>query len=165
VISVISPDTNYLHKITLPYMGRVKLKFPDENPLFTTTIAVRVGDLNYGNHVGNDSILSIIHEARMLLLWSKGYSEMDAAGVSLIMADVMIAYKGESFYGDMLSVAVYATEISAHSFDLLYLITTDRDGEKTVIAHAKTGMVCFNYDSRKVVEVTGELRKLLSADK
>ena len=47
-------------------MGRVKIKFPAENPLFITTIHVRIGDINYGGHVGNDAILSIIHEARGL---------------------------------------------------------------------------------------------------
>src|ERR1700709_550454 len=107
-------------------MGRVKLKFPDENPLFTATIPVRIGDINYGGHVGNDAILSIIHEARMQMLDSKGYSEMNAGGNSMIMADVMIAYKGESFYGDVLIVNIYAEEITEHSFDLLYHISAIR---------------------------------------
>ena len=142
-------------------MARVKLKFPDEKPLFTTTIPVRVGDLNYGNHVGNDSILSIIHEARMQFLRNYGYDEMNAAGVSLIMADVMIAYKGESFYGDNLSVKLYAEELTEYSFDLLYHISTLRDGKQTSIAHGKTGMVCFDYKSREIAGMTKELMHLL----
>ena len=140
---------------------RVKLKFPAEKPLFTTTIPVRVGDLNYGNHVGNDSILSIIHESRMQLLYSHGYDEMNAGGVGLIMADVMIAYKGESFYGDDLAVNVYAEEITEYSFSLLYHISTWRNSMQSDIAHAKTGMVCFDYRIRKIVEMTNELKHLL----
>ena len=143
-------------------MSRVKLKFPDEKPLFETTIPVRIGDLNYGNHVGNDAVLSIIHEARVQLLYSGGYSELNAGGVSLIMADVMIAYKGESFYGDALSVKIYATEVTAHSFDLLYHISTIRNGRQIVIAHAKTGMACFDYDTRRVVAMTDDLRQFLT---
>jgi len=143
-------------------MSRVKIKFPDEIPLFTTTIPVRVGDLNYGNHVGNDAMLSIMHEARMQLLCSRGYSEMDAGGVSLIMADVMVAYKGESFYGDNLQVKIYAEEITEHSFDLLYHISTIRNGQKVIIAHAKTGMVCFDYESRKIVAMTNKLMQFIS---
>lgn len=142
-------------------MARVKIKFPDENPLFITTIPVRVGDLNYGNHVGNDSVLSIIHEARMQLLQSKGYTEMAAGGISLIMADVMIAYRGESFYGDELSVMIYAEELTEVSFDLLYRITTIRNTNTVEIAHAKTGMVCFDYTSRKVVSITADLKSFL----
>ena len=142
-------------------MGRVKLKFPDEKPLFTATIPVRVGDLNYGNHVGNDAILSIIHEARMQFLRMHGYSEMNAGGVGLIMADAMIAYKGESFYGDILTVAVYSDDISERSFDLLYKITAIRNGEIATIAHAKTGMVCFDYQERRIVLMNEALKNLL----
>ena len=64
-------------------MGRVKLKFPDNNPLFTTAIYVRIGDINFGGHVGNDAILSIIHEARVQMLRSHGYDELNAGGNSL----------------------------------------------------------------------------------
>jgi YbgC/YbaW family acyl-CoA thioester hydrolase len=142
-------------------MGRVKLQFPAYNPLFTATIPVRIGDINYGNHVGNDSILSIIHEARMLMLRHHGYSEMNAAGNAMIMADVMIAYKGESFYGDTLIVKVFAEEITASTFNLLYHISVVRDGKTSDIAHAKTGMVCFDYATRKIVAMTAELKQFL----
>jgi acyl-CoA thioesterase FadM len=59
----------------------------------------------------------------MQWLHSSGYTEMNAAGNSLIMADVMIAYKNEGFYGDQLEVKLYATELSAKTFDLLYHIS------------------------------------------
>ncbi|HYD22457.1 MAG TPA: thioesterase family protein [Flavipsychrobacter sp.] len=143
-------------------MGRVKIKFPIEKPLFQATIPVRISDINYGNHLGNDSLLSIIHESRMQLLSQWGYDELNAAGTSLIMADVMIAYKGEAFYGDTLTVDIYAEGITAHSFDLLYHIKTKRDNKEQDIAHAKTGMICFNYNERKIDVVTGELKKLLT---
>ena len=142
-------------------MSRVKLKFPAENPLFTTTISVRISDINYGGHVGNDAILSIIHEARLQMLCNFGYNEMNAGGNSLIMADVMIAYKDESFYGDALTIKIYAEEITTYSFDLLYHISTLRNGVQADIAHAKTGMVCFDYQERKIVPMTDELRTLL----
>ena len=143
-------------------MGRVKIKFPAENPLFTTIIPIRIGDINYGGHVGNDAMLSIIHEARMLMLCSNGYTEMNAGGNSMIMADVMIAYKGEAFYGDTLTVHIYAEEIMERTFDLLYHITTIRSGIPTDITHAKTGMVCFDYEARKVAQMTDELKNYLT---
>jgi acyl-CoA thioesterase FadM len=142
-------------------MARVKLKFPIDNILFTAKISVRIGDINYGGHVGNDAILSIIHEARVEMLASKGYDEMNAGGNSLIMADVMIAYKGEAFYGDILTVNIYAEDITQHTFDLLYDISTVRNGEHLEIAHAKTGMVCFYYDTKKIATMTDALKALL----
>lgn len=143
-------------------MSRVKIKFPSDNPLFTCTVPVRIGDVNYGGHVGNDAILSIIHEARVQLLANFGFSEMDAGGVGLIMGDVAIAYKGEAFYKDILSVAIYATEFTSVSFDLLYKIDTVRDGNPQAIAHAKTGMVCFDYEQRKVASVPEGLKTVFS---
>ena len=142
-------------------MSRVKLKFPNDNPLYIATIPVRIGDINYGGHVGNDAVLSLIHEARMLWLAGHGYDELNAGGNSLIMADVMIAYKGEGFYGDILTVKIYADEVTDRSFDLLYHISTQRDGQQKDIAHAKTGMICFDYTSRKIALLKNELRSRL----
>lgn len=143
-------------------MSRVKIKFPNDNPLFTTSILVRIGDINYGNHLGNDAVLSIMHEARMQWLRSKGYTELNAAGTSLIMADVMIAYKNEGFYGDELKVKIYAAELTARTFDLLYHVTALRNGAEVDLAHGKTGMVCFDYGERKVVGMTDGLKTLLT---
>ena len=143
-------------------MGRVKIKFPNENPLYVATIPVRIGDVNYGGHVGNDAVLSIIHEARMHMLRSKNYTEMNAGGNSMIMADVMISYRGESFYGDVLTVSIYAEEITDRTFDLLYQIYTLRNGLNSDIAHAKTGMVCFDYETRTIAQMSYELRGFLS---
>ena len=144
-------------------MGRVKIKFPTEKPLFKVSIPVRISDINYGNHLGNDSLLSIIHESRMQMLAQWGYTELNAGGTALIMADVAIAYKGEAFYGDKLTVNVHVDEMTERSFDLLYHITTERDGAVKDIAHAKTGMLCFNYDTRKIDVVTDELRGRLES--
>ncbi len=144
-------------------MARVKINFPDHDPLFRTTIPVRIGDVNYGGHVGNDAFLSLMHEARMRWLRSKGYDELNAGGVSLIMADVMIAYKAEAFYGDELEAVVYADEITSTSFDLLYRFSTMRDGVLRDVIHAKTGMVCFDYQARRIRPVTDALRSLIGA--
>ena len=141
-------------------MSRVKIQFPEHNPLGVVVIPVRISDINYGNHVGNDSILSIIHEARMQVLAQSNYTEMDAGGNSMIMADVMIAYKAEAFYGDTLDVEVYAADVSSVRFDLLYRVRTSRAGKE--IAHAKTGMVCFDYKNRTVAPMTALLEQYLS---
>ena len=148
-------------KNNIEQMSRVKIKFPSEKPLHVCVIPVRISDINYGHHVGNDSVLSIIHEARMQLLAPWDYTELSAGGVSLIMGDVMIAYRGEAFYGDKLEVTIYADEISDRSFDLLYRIVALKEQGNRDIAHAKTGMVCFDYTDRKIASITPELKSKL----
>lgn len=143
-------------------MGRVKIKFPDENPLFTTEIAIRISDVNYGGHMGNDSLLSILHEARVRLLAAHGYTEMNAAGAGLIMADVEIAYKSEAFYAEQLRIDIYADELTTVSFSLLYRVSADRQGSAADVAHARTGMVCFDYSARKVMPIPAPLKLLLN---
>lgn len=141
---------------------RVKIAFPDGSPLCILPIPVRIGDINYGGHVGNDAILSIIHESRMQWLSGAGLTELEVDGHGLIMADVMIAYRGESFYGDVLNVALFVEAMTARSFDLLYRITTQREGGEVLIAEAKTGMICFDYETRKIVQMSSALKSLLT---
>ena len=65
-------------------MPRIKIKLP-EKFIFRTEIPIRITDINYGGHLGNDSLLSIIHEARVRFLKSLGYSESNVEGVGIIM--------------------------------------------------------------------------------
>jgi acyl-CoA thioester hydrolase len=130
-------------------MSRIKLTLPEQFT-FTATIPIRITDLNYGNHVGNDAILSIIHEARMQFLAHHGFAELNCAGVGLIMSDVGIEFKKEIFYGDILSVNIAAVNFTSVGFDLYYQILNK---EKIVTALAKTGMVCYDYDKKKITAV------------
>ena len=136
-------------------MARIKLTLP-ETFSFTTTLPVRITDLNYGGHVGNDTILTLLHEARVQYLKHLGYSELDLAGVSLIMADVAIEFKAELFYGDALQAAVNEAEFTRAGFELYYKLFVQKEEKEVTIALAKTGMVCFNYNTRKVTAIPQE---------
>ena len=139
---------------------RVKINF-QKSFTFSVAIPVRISDINYGGHVGNDHILSIVHEARMAFFKSHGQTEMNAGGVNLIMADSAVQYKGESFHGDIILVEIYADNISSISFDLFYKLTTIREEKQFDIAYVKTGMICFDYSTRKMVNMTETLEKIL----
>ena len=139
-------------------MPRLKLNLP-ENFRFSTDIPIRITDINYGGHLGNDAVLSIIHEARMRFLASFGYEELTIEGVSLIMSDAAIEFKNEAFYGDVLTVYVTIDEVSKVAFSIFYkLVKKDADNE-VLIALAKTGMVGFNYQTRKVMALPAEAVK------
>ena len=140
-------------------MSRIKLTLPTSFS-FTTKIAVRITDLNYGNHLGNDAVLSILHEARMQFLASLGYTELSFAGVGLIMSDVGIEFKAEAFYGDELTAYVTAGDISRVGFNLYYKLTKNNTEE--IVALAKTGMICFDYTKRKVASLPTEAAEKLS---
>jgi acyl-CoA thioester hydrolase len=143
-------------------MPKTKLVLPEYFP-FTAQIPVRVTDLNYGGHVGNDSILSLIHEIRVQFLIHHGYEEFNLAGAGLIMTDVAIEFRNELFYGDILWASVAATEFSRVGFELYYKLEK-KSGEKMVsVAFARTGMICYDYKAKKIISVPKEVcTKLLS---
>ncbi|GAA4312165.1 thioesterase family protein [Nibribacter koreensis] len=138
-------------------MARIQIDLPASYS-FQTQLPIRITDLNYGGHLGNDALLSLLHEARVQFLKQHGYSELDLAGAGLIMSDVAIVYKGEGFYGDTLTVQVAATDFNKYGFDLVYLLTNQNGKE---VAHAKTGMLCFDYTIRKLKSVPQEARERL----
>ncbi len=142
-------------------MARIKLNLPETLP-FSTQISIRITDLNYGNHVGNDTILSLLHEARVQFLKSHDYTELNLGGTSLIMGDVAIEFKAEAFYGDIITAYVGAAEFSRVGFDIYYKLTK-QEGKEIIVAVAKTGMVCFDYTSRKVTQVPGEVIQQLGS--
>jgi acyl-CoA thioester hydrolase len=142
-------------------MARIKIDLP-EKFLFTTKIPVRITDLNYGGHVGNDIVLSIIHEARVQFLQHYGYTELNFAGAGLIMSDVGIEFKNEIFYGEQIKASVTTGEFSKVGFDIFYKLEKETPEKNILLAIAKTGMVCYDYQARKIAAVPEEARgKLL----
>ena len=141
-------------------MARIKIDIP-EKVIGTFTIPVRIADINYGNHVGNDAFVSIIHEARMQWLKQYDYTELKVEDIGLIMSDLAIEFKSESFYGDEVEVRLGAGDISRVGFDLYYQLFAKRSNETILIAHAKTGMVCYNYDGKKVASIPEKLKIIL----
>lgn len=143
-------------------MERVKINLPDSFS-FSTNIQIRITDVNYGGHVGNDSFLSLIHEARLRFLASKGFSEMDVMGVGLIMADAAIEFKKEMAYGDTVKISVAATGFDRIGFDLFYLLEVETGGVTVITGKAKTGMMCFDYTNKKRAALPAEaIEKLQS---
>lgn len=136
-------------------MPRIKIEIPDKI-IFSTEIPVRISDINYGGHLGNDSLLSIIHEARVRFLYHLNYSESNVEGVGIIMIDSAVQYKAESFYGDVLLVEITINDFTAIGCDFVYRITNKNTSKE--IAIAKTGVVFFNYEKRKTVPVPPEFK-------
>ena len=139
-------------------MARIKVELP-ATFAFTTTIPIRITDLNYGKHVGNDTILSLLHEARMQFLQHHGFTELQLAGVGLIMSDVAIEFRQELFYPDTIQASVAAGDGTKVSFDLYYKLEKIVDGKPTLVAAAKTGMVCFDYEKKKVAAVPAAVKE------
>jgi acyl-CoA thioester hydrolase len=138
-------------------MARIKVDIPDKI-LLTVKLPVRISDINYGNHLGNDALISIIHEARVLWLKQGNYTELNIGNAALIMSDLAVEYKSEAFYGDELSVAISVGDVGRVNFDVYFLVSNQHNA---VIAKAKTGMVCYDYGNKKVVHLPEGFKEFL----
>ncbi|ELR68696.1 hypothetical protein C900_05879 [Fulvivirga imtechensis AK7] len=137
-------------------MARIKIDLP-AHVQFQTTVTVRISDLNYGNHVGNDSILTIIHEGRMQFLRHLGFKdELNLENdIGIIIADAAVVYKAESFYADRLNIEISTDDFSKYGFDMYYKITREESGKE--VARGKTGIVCMDYKERKIANIPERL--------
>lgn len=141
-------------------MARISITLPDQFA-FRTELEVRVGDLNYGNHLGNDQALSLIHEARRRYLRALGLEEIAADGTGLVIADAALVYRAQAFYADRLSVEVAAGDFGSRGCDFYYRISQLPGGRDVV--HAKTGVVCFDFRTQKVMRMPARMRTALAA--
>lgn len=128
-------------------MARVHLALPERFD-FTTSIDVRLTDMNYGGHMGNEMVLAYAHEARDRFFRSLGYSELDVEGCSIIMADAVVIYRSEVFAGDRLNVHIGLTDFNKYGCDVVYRFDSENAGREA--ARAKTGIVFYDYEARRI---------------
>jgi acyl-CoA thioesterase FadM len=114
-------------------------------------IEVRVGDINYGGHMGNDKALLVFHDARLAFLESLGFSEKNIGGPGIIMRDAHVTFRKEVFLHDVLTVDVGIDEVTLTSFIMHYTVKRESDG--AVVFLGSTGIVAFEYEVRKVAKL------------
>lgn len=142
-------------------MARIKIDMP-EHYTFSTELSIRISDINYGGHLSNDAVLSMVHEARIRFLNYYHYTELDVEGVGIIMTDSAIVYRAEGFYGEQVQIDVAVGDFNKYGCDIYYLLSNKKTAKE--IAHAKTGIVFFDYDQRKVVPVPEQFKACMEKE-
>jgi 4-hydroxybenzoyl-CoA thioesterase len=140
-------------------MARIEITLPDSFP-FTTEIQLYIGHINYGGHLDNALLLTVVSEARLRFFKSMGYSELNVEGVGIIVADAALQYRSEAFHGEVMVVRMAAGDFNNVGCDLLWRMTEETTGRE--VARGKTGIVFFDYAARKVARVPEGFRRLAS---
>lgn len=111
-----------------------------------------ISDINYGNHLGNDRVLSYMQETRLRYFQSLGYQdELHIEGVGTIQADAAIAYQGEAFQGDRIRCELFLGDIGKRSIDFFYKLSHAEKGHP--VAQGKTGIAFYDYQQTSTVSV------------
>ena len=138
-------------------MARIKIELP-QNFIFKTEIALRISDINYGGHLGHDTMLTLTHEARVRFFKEHGFTELDVFGPGIIISDLAVQYKSEGFYGHLIVIEIAVCDYTKYGCDLVYKLSNSETSED--LAYVKTGIVFMHYEEREVAPVPEEFKRL-----
>lgn len=127
-------------------MARLQLEFPEEQYCYSTRMTVRVTDINASGHLGNDSMISMISEARARFLFEFGLRETREPGI--IVTDLATTYKAEAHARDQLLFEVGVMDFNKYGGDITFRISRPRD--QTLVAMAKSGFIFYDYQHARV---------------
>jgi acyl-CoA thioesterase FadM len=142
-------------------MARLELEFPEDQYCYSTHLTVRVTDINASNHLGNDSMISMISEARARFLFEFGISETHEDGTGIIVTDLATTYRTEAHARDQLLFEVGVMDFNKYGGDISFRISRPADGN--LVAMAKSGFVFFNYRTGQVVAMPESFSVLFPA--
>ena len=137
-------------------MARRHIELPDRLG-YATEMRVRVTDLNYANHLGNDALVSLLHEARTRFLDHHGLNERDIEGLGIVIGDLSVVYTAEAHHGDVLRIEMGLGDFHKVGCDVFYRISRVRD--EVQVARARTGIVFIDREARRATPVPESFRK------
>ena len=92
----------------------------------------------------------------MRFLKHLGYTELDVEGVGIVVADAALQYKSEAFHGEALVFEMAPAEFNKYGCDLVWRATDKASGRE--VARGKTGIIFFNYETRRPASVPAGFR-------
>lgn len=131
-------------------MPKVKLR-ARQRYFFKYHTILKIRDINYGNHLSNDAVVSLLHEARIDMLNKIGCTEFELGGnkTGIIIADLVVNYKKQGYLGDEIIIHVDIDEIEKKGFRIFYKLERGSD----LMVLAETGVVVYDYQAGKIAAV------------
>lgn len=139
-------------------MPRIKVSVPDQF-LFSMERSVGISDVNYAKHLDSVAMVNILHEARLQFLASLGFTEGNIYGLGMVVTDLAVDYRSESFANDLLIVDVGVSGFNRYGFDIGLKVTNS--ALEAVVCNAKMGVVFFDFDRHKIAELPPAFKAIL----
>ena len=128
-------------------MARVEIKMIDRFH-FETELTIKKSDINIANHVGNDTFVSLMQEARIRFFRHLGYKDLDIEGKGIVISDLAVVYKSQSYLGDSLKFELGVGDFNKYGCDIFYRVTNSTT--RALVIQAKNGIVFFDYARQRV---------------
>ncbi|WP_158998147.1 acyl-CoA thioesterase [Pigmentibacter ruber] len=139
-------------------MNKIKI-LETEVEKFQYNTKIRASDLNYGNHLGHDNLISLIHDARLTYFCKNNIAEVNHENLyTFMIKSLTIDYINQGYLHENLDIKVYVGEISKFSFDLKYSVMRDN----SLIALCLTTLVCYNNSKRRLDHLPPSILSVLT---
>jgi acyl-CoA thioesterase FadM len=139
-------------------MSRVKVTSPEQF-LFSMERRVGISDVNYARHLDSVTMVQFLHEARLQFLASLGFTEANIFGLGMVVTDMAIDYRSESFANDCLIIDVGVSDFNRYGLDIGLQVTNS--ALESVVCNAKIGVVFFDFDKHQISPTPNSFRQLL----
>lgn len=142
-------------------MPRVKLH-EQKTYEFIYHVTVQARDVNSAGHMDHKVILDLIQDARTTILHALGMKEssIDGGQTGVILADLAVNYRAESFAFDKLTVETHFGEYNENNFRIFFRICKD-DG-KCLVALVEAGFVVYDYRNRIIARMPESFQRAIA---
>ena len=141
-------------------MPRIQYSLP-EHFVFSTEMPIYTSHINWGGHLDNAQLLTLVSEARVRFFQWLGYTEAQIEHCSIVVGDMLVQYQSEAFHGETMRVQMVPTDFNRYGFDLAFQMSDQASGRE--VARGKQGIVFIDLAEKKVAVLPEAFRERLAA--
>lgn len=129
--------------------------------VFSTDVAVRWSDMDLYGHVNNARVVTLLEEARAVLLFSEGARRgAQTLAEGMVVAELVVRYRQPLVYSaNPVRVRLWVSELRAASFALDYVVA-GTDGDAVT---ARTQLVAYDAGTQRSRRLMPAEREFLAA--
>lgn len=124
-------------------------------------IEIRFRDIDQFGHVNNAVYLTYLEQSRINYFDGVNLSGLNWTTLGVILARTEIDYIIPILMNDYIEIEISCGRVGSKSFDLSYLFYKIENQKKTIVAKARTIMVCFDYVNLVSVEIPTKWKDVL----
>ena len=137
-----------------------ELEFDDRVFVFETVMRVRNTEIDVGQHLTLESLISLLAEARARFLYSKGIKDINAECQGLIVSNLQLNIINRVRAREELLFEVGIEHISDKDGEMAIKVTRMYDG--SLVAKARKSFVQYDYRSNRSISFNSDVKDALN---
>ena len=137
-----------------------ELEFDDRVFVFETVMRVRNTEIDVGQHLTLESLISLLAEARARFLYSKGIKDINAEYQGLIVSNLQLNIINRVRAREELLFEVGIEHISDKDGEMAIKVTRMYDG--SLVAKARKSFVQYDYRSNRSISFNSDVKDALN---